>query len=284
MSSQEVTYSSLRFLQAPSQSQNRLRPGSTQRPGKDDDKEFSVPWHLLVVTLGILCLLLLVTVIVLGTNIFKRIQEKPQQEEIPQNFSQRYNIIQNDNYPKEQLLTNKTLEYDILRNENLQLKKDLESLSKEKMRCRRKQGIFSKSLQNTGKLNEDRWSCCGVNCYYFTTKKESWTGCQKTCQRYRLPLLKIDDKDELDFVQPQTYGDNYWIGLSYNAKERKWKWIDSGMSPGTNSGMMSLTSGSIGQCAFLTATRIRYIDCVNTYKCICEKRIDSLFNACFNWH
>ncbi|XP_046509797.1 killer cell lectin-like receptor 2 [Equus quagga] len=67
MSNQEVTYSSLRFLQAPSESQNRLSPRSTQRPGKTDDKETSVPWHLLVVTLGILCLLLLVTVTVLGT-------------------------------------------------------------------------------------------------------------------------------------------------------------------------------------------------------------------------
>ncbi|XP_005610865.1 killer cell lectin-like receptor isoform X1 [Equus caballus] len=279
MSNQEVTYSSLRFLQAPSQSQNRLRPGSTQRPGKDDDKEFSVPWHLLVVTLGILCLLLLVTVIVLGTNIFKRIQEKPQQEEIPQNFSQKYNIIQKDNYLKEQLLTNKTLEYDILKNENLQLKKDLESLSKAKMSCHRKQGIFSKSLQNTGKLNEDRWSCCGVNCYYFTTKKESWTGCQKTCQCYNLSLLKIDDKDELDFVQPQTYGDSYWIGFSYNEKESKWKWIDNGTSPGTNSAIMSLLPEREGKCAFLTSTRIANTDCSAPYNCICEKRIDCVLNA-----
>ncbi|KAF5912471.1 hypothetical protein HPG69_004141, partial [Diceros bicornis minor] len=68
MSNQEVIYSSLRVLQSPSESQNRLRPGATQRPGKTDDKEFSVPWHLIAVTLGIFCLLLLVTVTVLGTK------------------------------------------------------------------------------------------------------------------------------------------------------------------------------------------------------------------------
>ncbi|XP_014701062.2 killer cell lectin-like receptor 5 isoform X1 [Equus asinus] len=280
MSNQEVTYSSLRFLQAPSESQNRLSPRSTQRPGKTDDKETSVPWHLLVVTLGILCLLLLVTVTVLGTMIFRCIREK-QQEESRQNLSQKYNIIQKDNYLKEQLLTNKTLEYGILKNETLQQKKEIASLFKEKMRCHRKQGIFPKSLQNTGKLYDNRWSCCGVNCYYFTTKKENWRGCKQTCESYNLSLLKIDDEDELAFVQPQTYRDSYWIGLSYNAKESKWKWIDNGTFSGTNLKIISLHSGIKG-CAFLTATKITAIDCVNEYKCICEKRIDSVLTACFN--
>ncbi|XP_046507322.1 killer cell lectin-like receptor 2, partial [Equus quagga] len=116
--------------------------------GKTDDKEFSVPWHLFVVTVGILCLLLLVTVRVSGTMIFRCIREK-QQEESRQNLSQKYNVIQKDNYLKEQLLTNKTLEYGILKNETLQQKKEIASLFKEKMRCHRKQGIFPKSLQNT---------------------------------------------------------------------------------------------------------------------------------------
>ena len=38
MSDQEVTYSTLRFLQSPSESQNRLRPGGTQRPDKTEEK------------------------------------------------------------------------------------------------------------------------------------------------------------------------------------------------------------------------------------------------------
>ncbi|KAF5912479.1 hypothetical protein HPG69_004149, partial [Diceros bicornis minor] len=287
---------------SPSESQNRLRPGSTQRPGKTDNKEFSVTWHLFVVTLGILCLLLL--------------------EEILRNLRQKNDIIQNENYLKEQLLTNKTLEYDILKNETLQQKKELDSLFIGKKRCHRKQ-IFSKSLQNTvrvsgftgfkyrittpeamfglvepyvsrnsvaffaflrlpeGKLYEDRWSCCGGKCYYFTTEKKDWKGCKQTCRNYNLSLLKIDDKDELAFIQPQTYPDNYWIGLSYNAKESKWKWIDSGTSSGTNFIIRSLPSGS-RRCVFLTSTRVTDIDCSNTYNCICEKRLDCVSTACFN--
>uniref|UniRef100_A0A8C4M7Y8 C-type lectin domain-containing protein n=1 Tax=Equus asinus asinus TaxID=83772 RepID=A0A8C4M7Y8_EQUAS len=232
MSNQEVTYCSLRFLQSPSESQNTLRPGGTQRPGKTDDKEFSVPWHPFVVTLGILCLLLLVTVTVLGTMIFQCFKEKHQQEEILRNLIPKYDSIRNNNYSKEQLLINKTLECDILKNKTLHQKKELDSLFMEKMRCHIKQEIFSKSLQSTGKFNEDHWSCCGVNCYYFTSENENWMGCKETCQRYNLSLLKIDDEDERNFVQRQTYRDSYWIGLSYNATESKWKWIDSGMSSG----------------------------------------------------
>ena len=81
--------------------------------------------------------------------VFRCIREK-QQEESRQNLSQKYNIMQKENYLKEQLLTNKTLEYGILKNQTLQQKKEIASLFKEKMRCHRKQGILSKSLQNTG--------------------------------------------------------------------------------------------------------------------------------------
>ncbi|XP_017497576.3 killer cell lectin-like receptor 2 isoform X1 [Manis javanica] len=267
MSNEEVTYSTLRFLPSPSESQNRLRPGGTQRP----DKGFSVPWHLIAVTLGIFCLLLLMAVTVLGTKIFQYFQEKHQQEEILRNLSQKYHIMRNDYYIKEQHLTNKSLEYDIFKNETLQQKKDLDLLFREKRRCHRK-NIFSKSLQNTGKIYEDHWSCCGAKCYYFTTKNQDWKECKQTCQSCSWSLLKLHDEDELVFVQSQAYQNNYWIGLSYNKRESKWKWIDTDMSSGMSFTLMSLPFGK-GECAFLSSTRVTTIDCSNTYKCICEKRI-----------
>ncbi|XP_008063269.1 killer cell lectin-like receptor 2 [Carlito syrichta] len=277
MSDQGVIYATPRFFQTSSESQNRSRLDGTQRPGKTHDKEFSVPWRLIAVTLGILCLFLLMTVTVLVTKIFQYIREKHQQQELLGNLSQRYHIIQND-YLKEQFLTNKTLEYDIFKSETFQRKKKLDSLFTRKNHRHRKNAIFSKSLQNTGKLYEDQWSCCGVNCYYFTMENNNWKGCKQICQSYRSSLLKIDDEDELAFLQPQTYKNNYWIGLSYDVRESKWKWIDNGTSSGINSTIMSLLSGK-GDCAFLAATRIATIDCLKTYNCICEKRIDCIFPA-----
>ncbi|KAF5912476.1 hypothetical protein HPG69_004146, partial [Diceros bicornis minor] len=190
-------------------SQNRSRPGATQRHGKTDDKEFSVHWHLIAVILGILCLLLLVTATVLGTKFLQCIREKHQQEEILRNLSQNCHNIQNAAYLKEQLL-NKTLEYDILENETLQQKKKLDSLFIEKKRC---------------------------------------------------------DKYEQTFIQAQTHPDYYWIGLSYNEKESKWKWIDNDTSSGINLTIMSLPPGR-EECVFLTSTRIDNTDCSKTYNCI----------------
>ncbi|XP_003803597.1 T-cell surface glycoprotein YE1/48-like [Otolemur garnettii] len=283
MSDQRVIYSTLRFLQPPSESQSRLRPGVTQRPGKTEDKGFSlitifslsVSWRLIAVTLGILCLLLLMTVAVLVTKIFQGIPEKLHQQEILRNLSQKYHIMQNDKYLKEQLLTNKTLEYEILKNKSLQQNKKLASFLIKNNRCFNKKEVSSKSLQNTA-------ICCyGLNCYYFTMENKDWNGCKQTCQSHGSFLLKINDELELAFIQSQTHKNYYWIGLSYDHRERKWKWIDNGLSySGINSWIMSLPSGE-GQCTFLSSTRMATADCIKTYPCICEKRIDfgSIFSA-----
>ncbi|ELV12449.1 Killer cell lectin-like receptor 2 [Tupaia chinensis] len=226
MSDQEVAYSTLRFLQSPSASQNRSRPRKT------NDK------------------------------VFQCIREKHQQQEIIGNLTQRYHIIQNDNYLKEQLLTNKTLEDDILKTETFQQTNRLCPFFTKKNRC---------------KFYEDHWSCCGVDCYYFITENKNWKKCKQTCQSYKSSLLKIDDKDEQEFVQSQIYKRNYWIGLSYDEVESKWKWIADDTS-GLNFTVMNLRSGR-GECGFLTSTRISTIDCSMTYGCICEKRIDSVFST-----
>lgn len=271
MSNQDVIYLTPTFLQSSSESQNMLRPGGTQRPGKSGDKGFSVPWRLVAVALGILCLLLMMTVIALGTMIFQYVQEKHQQDEILQDLREKCHNMQNENYLTKQLSKNMTLASDSLENKNLQGKSKLVSLLRENKICHRKKKTFPKSLQNTGKLSEEDWSCCGVNCYLFTIEKKNWKGCKQTCQNYTSSLLKIDDEEELAFLQSQAYQNNYWIGLSYNEENYKWEWIDKGTS-GIHSTIMNMTSGR-GKCAFLASTRIIPVDCFRTYNCICEKRI-----------
>ncbi|KAM6216279.1 killer cell lectin-like receptor 2 [Rhynchocyon petersi] len=189
MSDQEVIYSALRFLQSPSESQNRVNPVGTEGPGDTEHKEFSIPWRLIAIILGVLCLLQLMTVTVLGT---KR------------------------------------------------------------------------------KLYEEKWSCCGVSCYYFTTENKTWKGCTQFCQNYKSSILELEDEDEKVFIQSQIYKNIFWIGLSYNANEKEWKWVNSGKPSGYN-------FFSEGRCAFLTSTRITNMDCYMTYKCICEKKMDYLF-------
>nr|XP_040136918.1 protein mago nashi homolog 2 isoform X5 [Ictidomys tridecemlineatus] len=226
MSNQEVTYSTLRFLQSPSESPSRSRSDSTQSPRKAVDKGFSVPWNFIAMTLGIFCLLLLMTVIVLVIKIFQCVQEKHDQQEILRNFSKECNITKNDYYLKEQVWINKSLEYDSLKNKTLHLESNHEN------KCRKKIEIYSEFLQNKGLICEGHWSCYGVKCYHFTKNQEKWEGCKKTCQDNGLSLLKINDKDEQAFLRKQTCKNNYWIGLSYDECEGKWKWVDNDTSSG----------------------------------------------------
>lgn len=274
MTDQEVVvYSTLRFLQSPSQSQNRLGPGDTLVPGKSDDKERSAPWHLISRTLGILCLLLLMTVIVLGTMILQYIQGKHQQDEILQDLREKYHSLKNDSYLKEQLLTNKTLQYDILKNKTCHHIRELALILTENIRCHTIK-IFSKPLQNTDKLCEERWSFCGVSYYYFTDENKTWKECKQTCESCGLSLLKIDDEDERTYLQSQTNKNTYWIGLSYDGGEKKWVWIDNS-TLGIDLKIQKVHPGT-EKCAFLTSTRIEKIDCDKKYSCICEKRIDCI--------
>ncbi|KAG8513727.1 Killer cell lectin-like receptor 5 [Galemys pyrenaicus] len=262
MSDQEVIYSTVRVRQSPSESQNPgLSPDGAQRPGKADDRGCMVSWRLTAVTLGVLCSLLLATVVVLGTRVFQYIQEKHQWQEVQRNLSQKLDIMENDSYLKEQHLTNKTLEYDILKNESLQQKDKLNFIETEL--CLSKRDHPSESLQNTGKLRDGHWSCYGVSCYYFTLESKGWSHCKQTCQSYGTSFLKIDDGDELAFIRSRIHPDNYWIGLSNNGQERN------------EFAMMNSNSG-IGKCAFLSSTRVETDDCSRTYRCICEKMMISL--------
>ncbi|XP_048650665.1 killer cell lectin-like receptor 2 isoform X3 [Marmota marmota marmota] len=235
MSNQEVIYSTLRFLQSPSESPSRSRSDSTQSPRKAVDK------------------------------VFQCVQEKHHQQEILRNFSKVYDIMKNDYYLKEQVWINKSLEYDSLKNKTLHLESNHEN------KCHKKIEIYSEFLQNKGLICEGHWSCYGVKCYHFTKKQEKWEGCKKTCQDNGLSLLKINDEDEQAFLKQQACKNNYWIGLSYDECERKWKWVDSDTSSGIH--LRIMMSPARGHCVFLSATREVAIECNNSYNCICEKRL-----------
>lgn len=272
MSEQEVIYSTPVFLQSHSESQNRLKSGTAQRSRKTDNKGFSLPWHLIALSLGILCLLLLMAVIVLGSKVFQHIQEKRQLEETLQSLITKCDIIKNDSYEKEQLLLNKTLEYDILKKETLQQpKKELNSGFTEKTICHRKKNL-SETLRNTDKFSREFWSCCGEKCYYFSLKSQNWNGCQRSCQDNNSSLLMIANNDELEFIQSQTYKKNYWIGLSYDKNEKEWKWIDHTKISEILPSVKNL-SYKTGYCVFLSATRMDSIECSKIYNCICERTI-----------
>ncbi|XP_063094277.1 killer cell lectin-like receptor 4 isoform X4 [Cavia porcellus] len=129
-----------------------------------------------------------------------------------------------------------------------------------------------------GKTCEVYLTCYGVKCYYFIIDNKTWEKCKQTCQNQGLSLLKIDDKDELVFLVSQIYPKKYWIGLFFDTREKRWKWMDAGRSSGINVTIMNKPPTD-GKCAFLTSARISDMPCDNAYSCVCEKRMDATFPA-----
>ncbi|XP_010641875.1 killer cell lectin-like receptor 5 isoform X2 [Fukomys damarensis] len=245
---------------------------SQRRPGHGSDHVWEgylspseTPFAALLGTVFLISKAFLLAATVSVFLFFQCIQEKQQQQEILANLRQEFNITQNASTLKE-LLTNKTLEYDVLKSKTHWQKVELESLSKS--RCHKKNKIFSKLLQNSGKICEGHLTCYGVKCYYFIMDSKDWNSCKQTCQNYRLSFVTIEDKDELDFLRLQLGGSSYWIWLSFDTGENGWKWTESGASPGMK-----------GKCACLSATGISNIACSKTYNCICEKRMNDTFPA-----
>ncbi|XP_008826106.1 killer cell lectin-like receptor 5 [Nannospalax galili] len=265
MSNQEVTYTTVRFLQSSSELQNRVRSGDIEEPREADPKECTVPWHRVAVALGVLCLLLLMAVVVV---LVTQIQEQKKLQKILQNVSEEYLNLQNDMNLKEKKLENKSKEYESLKNLT------------EMKRCHVNNKITLNCLKSTGKRLEGHWFCCGTKCYYFIMDSKTWSGCTQTCRECSLTLLAIDDSDEQDRLRSQVNGNNYWIGLSYDKQEKEWKWIDSGSS---NLDLTALNlQCRVGMCAFFTSTRIEDSDCGKTYPCICEKRMDMFSDSVCN--
>ncbi|XP_031239931.1 LOW QUALITY PROTEIN: killer cell lectin-like receptor 2 [Mastomys coucha] len=196
MTDEEVTYTTVRFHKS-SGLQDPVRPEETQRPREADHREYSVPWKLIVIVLGILCSLLLVTVAVLVTHIFQHEQEKHDQEKTLDNLCQEYHAMKSDRSSVEEMLRNKSLECNAC-------KDNRPPLNREQNICYREAKIVLECSQLPGKRVEGHWFCSGMKCYYFIMDNNQWRGCVQICKAFTLSLLKIDDEDEL-----QSYGSSF---------------------------------------------------------------------------
>ncbi|XP_063141986.1 killer cell lectin-like receptor, subfamily A, member 5 isoform X2 [Rattus norvegicus] len=263
MSEQEVTYSSVRFSKS-SGLQNQVKPEETKGPKEAGHRECYVPWHLIVIALGILCTLLLLTVAVLVTIIFQYSQEKHELQETL-NHHHNCSAMQRDIDLKEEML--RKISIDCSPGNDL-----LESFNRSKNRWYSKTKAVVNSSQHKGSEIETYWFCYGIKCYYVIKDGKSWDECKQTCQNSSLFLLKIDDEDERKFLQQQLIPDNYWIGFSYDKEKKEWAWIENGPSKLASNTMKF--NKKLGGCVFLSKTRLDHTDCINLYSCICGKKLN----------
>ncbi|CAM5081279.1 unnamed protein product [Eretmochelys imbricata] len=248
MSEQEVTYSELKF-HTPTQQQSRQRAVITK------NKDSSSPlWRPFAVIFGILCLALLVTSGVLGALVCRWQQNFSQQQGILENLTCQQIILENQTHELQEILENLTRERDYLQTQNINFLKTLQSKGDKCIICPK------------------NWIQHGKDCYELSSGIKSWSVCKEYCSSLGSRLLKIDSKEELDFIKPLT-SFHYWMGLLYNDTKGYWQWEDG--TALTTDVFPSLRSYHGPYCATLKNGKALGYSCEGLNFCVCEKGLFS---------
>ncbi|XP_008576286.1 PREDICTED: C-type lectin domain family 7 member A isoform X1 [Galeopterus variegatus] len=204
------------------------------------------PWRLIAVILGVLCLVILVIAVVLGTKTIWR-------------SNSGNNPLKNENFPSR----NK-------KNQSQPTQSSLEEIV-----------APTKALNTTGVLSSPcppNWITHEKSCYLFSTSLDSWNSSKRRCSQLGSNLLKIDSLKELEFIgrQVSSQPDNsFWIGLSHPQTEGPWLWEDGST---VSSKLFQIRStatqeNSSHNCAWIHVSIIFDQLCnVSSYS-ICEKKL-----------
>ncbi|XP_039374568.1 natural killer cells antigen CD94-like [Mauremys reevesii] len=240
MSEQSVTFVDLRF-HTPEEQKRKQRP----KHARVTESPPSLPW-LLTVILGLLCLALLVTARVWVAMALQASHEVRRQNE---------ELIQ-----KQAILKNFTQLQETLKN-CMQQRDDLQANNTE--------------LSNVVNREGDKCSSCPEGwiqhrgkCYHFTHERNSWQKSREYCSSHGSRLLRIENKEELDFINRLACF--HWIGLFRTGAVTSWLWED-GTTYSTN--LFQVKKKEPGEaCVLLNAGEASSYNCTQRYRCICEKR------------
>uniref|UniRef100_A0A8C6SUK6 C-type lectin domain-containing protein n=1 Tax=Neogobius melanostomus TaxID=47308 RepID=A0A8C6SUK6_9GOBI len=71
------------------------------------------------------------------------------------------------------------------------------------------------------------WELNGTKCYNFSSNGLNWTESRDMCQSLGADLVKIESREEQEFVFNQLIkGYRFWIGLTDSETEGQWNWTD----------------------------------------------------------
>ncbi|XP_042303972.1 hepatic lectin-like isoform X2 [Sceloporus undulatus] len=83
-----------------------------------------------------------------------------------------------------------------------------------------KEGLFPCGSQSR------EWEYFHGRCYFFSTQKVVWHIAKDHCEEKNSTLVVVHNVAEQNFLQLQTKGERYWIGLNDLKAEGEWRWVD----------------------------------------------------------
>ncbi|XP_050792653.1 C-type lectin domain family 7 member A-like [Gopherus flavomarginatus] len=246
MSEQDMTYSELKF-----HSPNELRSRQIAEKAKNKDSSSLPPYlQLILVILGIFCLVLLVTISVLGAKVLQN--ENPnKQHELFENLTQLQKTLEICHQQKDDLQAKNTHLTHIVNIKVLQNK----SLNKQ---CEIVDNITQ--LQKTLEIchqQRDDLQAKSTNLTNIMNMKVLSANCEESVSSPSTSFIK-------------THVSFHWIGLSCMAIGHGWVWQDGTAHPTDLFPVKIQEPGK--KCALFKAEEAFSHNCTGQYRCICEKR------------
>ncbi|XP_062979088.1 oxidized low-density lipoprotein receptor 1 [Elgaria multicarinata webbii] len=239
---EEVTYADLKFNTLEQNKEEEFQETITS-----ESPSVSHHWRPAAVILGMVCLGLLGAAATMGFKVMQASQRVSNQNE-------------NLTLQKEMLETLFT-KLNVLQAQNLNLSETVQRLS------------YYRGLQCSP--CPERWQQRGEKCYFFSAKWNSWEESKAQCTTLNSRLLKIESKEELEFIlaSAQAYN-SYWIGLFRSRAGGPWSWEDNSTLVTDLFNIPDVGSSNYPICVSIQGGNLIASDCLGYRFCICEKVTD----------
>lgn len=237
-------------------------------------------WCPAAMTLGILCLGLLTTIIMLKKQIF---QISDLLEQYQANFTHQENALEGQLLAYRQAENDSQSSQKELREIIANLQQKLDEGHKEQKELHQLnlnlQDALARKENCSGPCPQD-WIWHGENCYLFSSGLFNWEASRKNCSALGAQLLKINNTSDLDFIKQVISHSNlpFWTGLSLRKPDNSWIWEDgSPLRPHLLKfrGAFSHMYPS-GTCAYIQWGDVFADNCILVAARICQKAADLL--------
>ncbi|XP_071388849.1 C-type lectin domain family 6 member A-like, partial [Centroberyx affinis] len=173
------------------------KPATTDAAAREETGT-SPPYKLATVCLGLLCFLLLATVI--GVSV-----------QYDRDYDQLSRDLANHTAEKQQLLAS----YQNLTEERGNLQSAISELNR--------------AIKDVGSCS-DGWVRFGCSCYYVSTTNTRWRHSRQNCISKGADLVIINSREEMMFLNNFGAQMKFWIGLTDPANRGDWRWTDGSQS------------------------------------------------------